>query len=154
MKELAPEIIHFFHNQGFVIVSTIDKKGGIHNSCKGIVRVEPEGKVYLLDVYRAMTFQNLKQNPHISITAVDEHRFKGYCLKGSAKTIALDKLNPDILTVWEERVTSRITQRVLRNVRGEKGHPSHPEVKLPKPEYLILMEVEKVVDLTPHKLRK
>lgn len=154
MKKLSKEIIYFFQNQSFTIVSTIDKRGRPHNSCKGLVKIEPDGHIYLLDLYKEKTFENLKQNPHISITAVEEHKFKGYCLKGRAKTIALDKLKPDILTAWEDKITSRITQRVLRNIRGEKGHSSHPEIQLPKPEYLILMEVEKVIDLTPHKLRK
>ena len=153
MKRLSGEIIRFFQNQGFVIVSTIDKSGIPHNSCKGIVKINQNGLIYLLDLYRGITHENLKQNSGISITAVDEHRFKGFCLKGRAKIISDKELNSNIIKDWERRLTSRITQRVVKNVQGESGHPGQPESLLPKPEYLIVMEIKEIVDLTPHHLK-
>lgn len=153
MPRLNGDILHFFLKQGFVIVTTIDRDGSLHNSCKGIVKISQNGQIYLLDLYRGKTYDNLKHNSRISITAVNEHKFKGYCLKGKAKIVAGDKLKPQIIQGWEERVTGRITQRLIRNIHEEKGHPRHPESLLPKPEYLIVMEVEGVIDLTPHNLK-
>lgn len=153
MKRLTDEIMQFFHSQGFVIVSTLDKDGSLHSSCKGIVKINKSDVVYLLDLYRARTYDNLKKNPHISITAVDEHKFRGYCLKGKAKIIKIDKLKNHIIKAWEDRITSRITRRLLKNMREEKGHPRHPEALLPKPEYLIAMKIEEIVDLTPHHIK-
>lgn len=154
MKRLSDEIIQFFHNQSFVIVSTLDKDGSLHSSCKGIVKINQNGLIYLLDLYRARTYDNLKRNPRISITAVDEHKFKGYCLKGKAKIIKTEELKPKIIKAWEDRITSRITQRVLKNMRGEKGYPQHPEALLPKPQYLIEMRVKDIIDLTPHHIKQ
>ena len=154
MKTLTDEITQFFRDQGFAIVSTIDRDGIPHNSCKGIVKINQGGLVYLLDLYREKTYENLKNNPHISITAVDEHRFSGYCLKGKAKIIAGDKLKPQIIRAWEKRLTSRITHRIIKNVQGQEGHPRHPESLLPKPEYLIVIQVEEIVDLTPRHLKQ
>mgnify|MGYP001591033944 CR=1 FL=1 len=153
MKKLSDNIIQFFHNQSFVIVSTIDKEGALHNSCKGIVKINPNGRIYLLDLYRGKTCTNLEYNPHISITAVDEHKFVGYCLKGKAETIKEIKLTPQIMKAWEERISGRITRSVLKNIREEKGHPHHPEAFLPKPDYMIVMETEEIVELTPQHLR-
>ncbi len=153
MNKLSDEIIHFFQNQGCVVVSTIDKKGSVHNSCKGIVKINRNGSVYLLDLYKARTYDNLKRNPHISITAIDEHKFIGYCLKGRARILPEEKLHSKIIKAWEDRITSRLTRRLLKNIREEKGHPRHPEVLLPKPEYMVAMEVEEIVDLTPHHLK-
>ena len=153
MKQLSDKIIQFFQNQGFVVVSTIDRKGIPHSSCKGIVNINSRGLIYLLDLYRAKTYENLRRNPRISITAVDEHKFTGYCLKGRARIIAGNKFNPRIIRAWESRITSRITRRIIKNVQGEKGHPRHPETLLPKPAYLVVMEIEEVVDLTPHQLK-
>jgi len=153
MKTLSENLIHFFHKQTFTIISTIDKKGFPHNSCKGIVKINKSGQIYLLDLYKAQTFENLKRNPHIAITAVDEHKFRGFCLKGTAKIIRGDRLSSHIITAWEKRITHRITQRVLKNIAGEKGHPQHPEVLLPKPEYMIVMQAEEVIDLTPQHLK-
>jgi len=154
MKKLPDEIIQFFHNQGCVIVSTIDKNGFPHSACKGIVQINRNGRVYLLDLYRARTYENIKQNPHISITAIEEHKFMGYCLKGKAEIIPEGKLESHIIKAWETRITSRLTRRLLKNIREEKGHPRHPEILLPKPEYMIAMEVEEIIDLTPHHLKQ
>lgn len=152
MKRLSDDIIHFFQKQGFVVVSTIDRNGYAHSSCKGIVKINRIGRIYLLDLYRGKTYENLRQNPRISITAVDEHRFRGYCLKGKAKIIKRDKLKPQIIKAWEDKINSRITQRIIKSIHSEKGHPRHPEVLLPKPEYMIVVEVGEVIDLIPHHL--
>jgi len=153
MKRLSQEIVSFFRNQGCVIVSTIDSKGFAHSSCKGVVKISQNGRVYLLDVYRAKTYENLKRNPHISITAIDEHRFMGFCLKGKARVLGEGQLHSQLMAAWEARITSRLTQRLLRNIREEKGHARHPEALLPKPEYLIIMDVQEAVDLTPRHLK-
>lgn len=153
MKTLSDEVIQFFHKQNFTVVSTMGRDGLLHNSCKGIVKINENGRVYLLDLYKAKTYENLKHNSHIAVTAVDEHKFKGFCLKGKAKILKGDKLSSHIITAWEKRLTRRITQRVLKNISGEKGHARHPEALFPKPEYIIVMQVQEIVDLTPHHLK-
>lgn len=149
MKKLTQEIIKFFRDQSFVIVSTIDNDGAIHNSAKGIITLSPYGRVYLLDVYSKKTRDNLARNPRISVTGIDEHKFKGYCLKGRASILEHAKFSPQVLKAWDEKITGRITRRLLRNISGEKGHLKHPEARLPKPAYMIVMVVEEVVDLAP-----
>ncbi len=154
MKRLNDEIVNFFHNQGCVIVSTIDKNGYPSSACKGIVEIDHKGHVYLLDLYRAKTRRNLEANPNISITAIDEHRFIGYSLKGKARIVTKDEIKPRLLRAWEDRITSRLTRRLIRNLREEKGHPTHPEALLPDPEYMIAVDVEEIVDLAPQPLRE
>ena len=72
---LTEEVINFLHAQNFVIVSSLDKNGKLHNACKGIVDIDKGGHIYLLDLYKGNTYGNLGRNSNISITAVDEHRF-------------------------------------------------------------------------------
>jgi uncharacterized pyridoxamine 5'-phosphate oxidase family protein len=153
MKKVPAGILQFFQNQGFVIVTTIDNDGTPHNSCKGIVRIGPRGSVYLLDLYNGRTYGNLKENPRISIVAVDEHRFTGYCLKGEARIVQKQRLGAGIISDWEKKITSRTTQRIIRNIHEEKGHPRHPEVSLPKPKYLIVMDIKEIIDLTPRHIK-
>ncbi|MBI4706580.1 MAG: pyridoxamine 5'-phosphate oxidase family protein [Candidatus Omnitrophica bacterium] len=153
MKKINENVLHFLENQGFVIVASIGKDGFPHTSCKGIVKIDPRGRIYLFDVYQHQTHDNLIKNPHISITAVDEHKFSGYCLKGLASILFEVKKDQELLKAWEVRITSRLTQRLLKNIREEKGHPRHPEILLPKPQYLIVMEVEEIIDLTPQHLK-
>jgi uncharacterized pyridoxamine 5'-phosphate oxidase family protein len=153
MKRLTDDVVTFLKDQGYVIVATIDSMGRPHSACKGIVEISPTGTIYLLDLYSAATYKNLLRNPAISITAVNEHKFMGYCLKGKARIVAKDTMSAALEKAWEDRIAGRIAGRLLKNIREEKGHPWHPEARLPKPKYLIAMRVEEVIDLTPIQLR-
>jgi len=153
MSKLTREIINFFENQGCVVLTTIDHRGFPHTSCKGMVKLGESGQVYLLDAYHGQTFKNLEKNSFASVTAFDEHKFKGFCLKGRARLIHEDELTESIVKSWEERITNRLTQRLLKNIREGKGHKGHPEASLPRPKYMIVLEIEEVVDLTPAHLK-
>jgi len=154
MKKLPDEVIQFLGNQNFVIVSTIDKNGNLHSSCKGIVKIKKNGKIYLLDLYKGVTYENLKRNPRISLTAVDERSFKGYCLKGRARIATSKNLDIKFNLLWEDKLTRRISQRMIKNIMEEKIDSLHPEARLPKPKYIILMQVKEIVDLRPVNLKK
>ena len=151
---ITADIIQFFHNQRFTIIATIDKNGYPHSSCKGIVEIDKRGHVYLLDLYMAKTYENLKKNPRISITGVDEHKFIGYCLKGKAKIVPRNRVSKRILKLWEDKITSRISHRLLKNIQGEKGHAAHPEALLPGPAYLIEVDVDEIIDLIPAHIKE
>ncbi len=153
MRNIPKEIVDFLHTQSFVIIASLDKGGFPHSSCKDIIKVDPEGKVYLVDVYHGVTAENIKRNPQVSISVVDEHKYMGYCLKGKAKLIPED-ISTEILKAWEDKITARLAKRLLKNLAGDKGHNYHPEASLPLPKHIILIEVEEIVDLAPHQLRK
>jgi len=153
MKKIGSEITQFLLRQGCVVFATIDRGGYPHSACKGIVEIEDAGKIYLLDLYKWKTFANLKRDSHVSITAVDEHKFKGYCIKGKAKIVPRDKIDLALMKAWEDRLTNRLTQRVIKNLHEEKGHPRHPEALMPRPEYLIEVDVEEIVNLTPKHIK-
>lgn len=153
MAKLPEDVVKFFHSQHFVIVSTLDEKGVPHISCKGIVKIDDDGTIYLLDLYTGKTRSNLERNPIISISAVDEHKFKGYNLKGKAKIISEQELKSHIIKAWEGKIATRITHRLIKNLKGEPGHGRHPEAQFPNPKYLIAMTVTEIVDLTPPPLR-
>ena len=153
MKRLNTAVINFFRSQGCVIVTTISGDGSPHSSCKGIVSIDPRGQVYLFDLYLKGTLTNLKKDPKMSITAVDEHNFVGYTLSGRGRIVEKDAVEEHILKAWEDKLTERLTNRVVKNIREKKGALRHPEVLMPSPEYLIILDVERVVDLRPPDLR-
>ncbi|MBU0503618.1 MAG: pyridoxamine 5'-phosphate oxidase family protein [Candidatus Omnitrophota bacterium] len=154
MAQLPREVVAFFLQQHFVIVTTIDRQGRLHNSCKGIVDIAPDGKVYLLDLYMKNTFNNLKARPDISVTAVEEHEFRGYSIKGRGSIVKRDDLSPKIISKWDELLTQRISQRIIKNIHNGKAQKQHPEALLPKPAYMVLVKVEEVVDLSPQHIKK
>lgn len=154
MQILSDDIVNFLERQGFSIVSTLDADGRIHCAAKGIVGIDKKGKVFLIDLYKAETFKNLQRNPTISITSIDEHLFMGYTLKGKAKIVDRSKIKSHIIKAWEERVIARISKRVIKSIKDYRKSGHHPEAKFPHPEYLIEIDVESIVDLTPSHLKK
>lgn len=154
MKTLSGDLINFLEKQSFSIVSTLDAKGSIHCAAKGIVGIDKKGKIFLIDLYKAETFKNLQKNPTISITSIDEHLFMGYTIKGKAKIVDRNKIKNHIIQAWEERLIGRISKRLIKSVKDYKKSGHHPEAKFPHPEYLIEVEVDDVVDLTPGHLKK
>ncbi len=151
MKELNSDIISFFRDQGFTIISTLNNDGSLHSSCKGIIDIERDGVVYLLDLYHGKTFKNLKDNKNITITAVDEHRYVGYALSGIAQIIAKEDIDDKIYELWEKNVSKRASKRLIKNIKEDHKVKHHPEVKFPAPKYLIRVEIDKIVDLAPQK---
>ena len=121
MRKITEDIVHLFHKQGFVIVSTLDVEGSIHCSAKGIAGIEAEGKIYLIDLYCGKTFDNLKRNPTISITAVDEDEFSGFTLKGKAEILGREEIKDHIIASWENKVVQRVSKRVIGHVKKEIG---------------------------------
>lgn len=148
--KISDDIIKFFEQQGGVIVSTLDPRGRIHASIKGIVGIRNSEKIFLVDLYLYRTFCNLKKHPTISLTAIDDHRFKGYCLQGKAKIIPREKIRKQILEEWEKRVLQRISKRISRSVRSGRKSKKHYEAHLPiHPKYLIEVRVTNVINLAP-----
>jgi predicted pyridoxine 5'-phosphate oxidase superfamily flavin-nucleotide-binding protein len=154
MKQIPEVVIEFLRNQGFVIVASIDKNGFPHSSCKDIVKIDSSGQVYLADVYYGLTAENIKRNPQVSISAIDEQKFMGYCLKGRAKIISDSKMSKEFIKSWEDNITARLAKRLLHNLAQDKSRAHHPEASLPNPKQLIAVTVEEIVDLAPHYLRK
>jgi general stress protein 26 len=153
MKKIPQEIIEFFNAQGFVIVSSIDRKGFPHSSCKAIVKIDALGKIFLIDAYYGVTSENVKLNSKISISAVEEHKFIGYCLKGKGEILS-DNISQELIKTWEDNVTSRLVKRLLKNLSEDQGRSHHPEASLPQPKHVIAIEIEEIVDLAPYHLRK
>ncbi|MFH1248364.1 MAG: pyridoxamine 5'-phosphate oxidase family protein [Candidatus Omnitrophota bacterium] len=154
MPKIPGDVLSFFQRQHFVIISTIDKDSRPHNSCKGIVDITGEGMVYILDLYLKQTFANLKNNPNVSITAVEEGSFRGYSLKGRATIVKRQDLKESLLKKWDEKLAKRISHRVIKNIRQEKTGSLNPETFLPKPMYMVLAKIEEVVDLMPVNIKK
>ncbi len=151
MKQLPQTVVSFLEKQGFVIVSTLDSVGGIHSVAKGIADIEKEGRLYLVDLFRGRTYANLKKNRAMSITAVDEHLYRGYTLKGKGYIKEDETIKEALLEKWEERLLHRISKRMIRHIQQEKNIAHHHEAHLPAPQYLIQMDVEEIVDLAPFK---
>ncbi|MBN3040742.1 MAG: pyridoxamine 5'-phosphate oxidase family protein [Candidatus Omnitrophica bacterium] len=152
---LNPEIADFFKRQNIAIASTIDKQGNIHCAIKEVVGVKPDGDLLLFDLYCNRTYENLKNDPRISVTALSEKEFKGYTIQGKARIIPRSEVNDEIISEREKKIVQRISARLISSVKSDLKSRAHFEAELPAmPKYLIEVSVDKVVDLSPPKFEK
>ena len=151
--KIPDNVAMFLGHQGFGIVSTLDEHGSINCAAKGIAGIDSLGRLLVVDLYRTTTFNNLIRNNTISFTSVDEHKFCGYTLKGKADIIEKKKIQARFIKNWQAYLLKRVSKRLIVNIKGEKKSYHHPEAILPKPEYLIAINISEIVNLTPHHLR-
>ncbi len=152
--KLNEDIIYFLSRQGYVIVSTLDKNEHIHCAAKGIVGIETD-KIFVIDLFKNKTYKNLKLNPKVSVTAVNEHEFKGYTFQGQGKIIHHKDIADSIVKKWEDRIIERISSRMIKGVQKGVKSVRHFEAHLPHvPKYLIEIDIEHVIDLAPPSLKQ
>ena len=151
-----PETVkNLLEKHHFIVVATLDKDGIIHTSAKAVIEVDQSGKVFILDLYKGKTYDNIKNNSSTTITVIDEHKFKGYSVKGRSKIFDKASLPKEILEIWDDKISKRIARRVIKHVKGEEsGHSGVPEARFPVPKYLIELTVDSIVDLAPQGIDK
>lgn len=154
MTGISDDIKHLLNKQHVTIVASIDNGGTIHTSAKGVLEVDTKGKIFLLDLYKGRTYTNIRRNPRVTLTSIDEQRFKGYSIRGKAKIVKEDTIPKNKLEIWHNRLATRIARRLIRHVREElPGHEGIPEARFPLPKYIIEISVEAIVDLAPQRLK-
>ncbi len=149
--EFSEKVTNFFKSRKVVLVMTLDEGGTIHSAVKGVLEVDPkEGKILLVDLYSGVTLRNLKNNPTVNITAIDEQRFEGYALQGTASITHQDKIHEDFIHKWQEHITKRISDRIVASVQSGRKSKKIFEAHLAmKPQYMIEVKADTVVDLSP-----
>jgi len=148
--QLPKKIFKFFQSQEEVFVATMDPDGRIHGSIKGIVGLEEECRIFIVDLYSRQTYRNLKKDPRVSISAMDKKNFMGYTVQGQARIVPRQDIPEHIMAQWEERIIQRISKRVVQGVRAQAKQDRHHEAHLPAhPQYLIEINVEATIDLAP-----
>jgi len=141
-------IEELLNRKGTAHVSTSSKDGLPNTSLKGIVRVDPSGYIYVMDLFNGKTRHNLEKNNKVSLTISDIEAFRGYQFKGTAKLIKKGRLFEELSERWAAISARAVTERVIGNIKKGSSHGRH-ELHLPKPKYLIKIHVSKIYDLCP-----
>ena len=150
--KIPESVIHFFQRQPFVFVATIADDGVPNVVPKGICHIDGAGTVYVVDLYRGRTKENLTGIPEMTIAAVDERLYAGFQLKGTATWIPVEEETEhrEHLEAWKKKVSERITSRIIENVQTQY-RTQHHEAHFPEPEGIIKLTVEQIVNLAEHR---
>ena len=152
--ELSKDIVNFVEKQSVAVAATFSSQGRIHCSIKEVIAAKEEGKVFLMDLYQNRTFNNLEKDPRISVTVLNEHEFKGYTLQGKAKIVLREDIEDNVVQERENKIIKRISNRIIQSIKADHKSKAHFEAELPpNPRYLIEVDVEEVIDLSPPRFR-
>jgi len=103
----------------FVSVSTSDLQGNPNCACKLLVKIEKD-YLYLFDYPTWRTWQNLQQNPKVSISLLDESELKCYKINGRVETIEEGAIHDSMREAIEEKRTDISTKHIVESVRNDK----------------------------------
>ena len=150
---IPDDVENLLQKEHFIVISSLYKDKTVHTSAKGVIKVDLKGKIFILDLYKGKTYHNIKRNPHVTLTAINERNFRGYSIEGRAKIVRKETVPKSALKLWEEKITKRIARRIISHVKDERMERDIPEASFPLPKYLIEVSVNKIVDLAPHKIK-
>jgi len=86
MTKISQEIQEFLKGK-MAWVSTATRDGMPNATPKGSVQVIDDTHLVFADLFSLKTRENLKANPKVAVTVVDEKTYRGYQLKGSAELL-------------------------------------------------------------------
>ena len=130
----------------FVYVATADLDGKPSVAPKFLVKID-KNFLYLADYVIGKTLENLKINPAVSVSFMDNENLMGYKLDGA---VTLVSSGPEFDAVIEEvqrRKVSFTAERVIQGVQRGKRHDKF-EVALPDRGIVFKVKVEEVTQIT------
>lgn len=120
-KLFTKEILDFLRSQVFLFIGTSDKRGRPHTSAKPLLKIE-DNYIYLVDFVIGRTYKNIKRNPKISLSAIDEDKVIGYQLYGIAQVIdkgdEFHRLSREMSSKQVKLATERVIQGVRKSTRS------------------------------------
>lgn len=136
----------------FVNVGTADAHGQPNVAPKFILKVEPH-LIYLVDHIFGRSWKNLKENPRVSLAAIDMETLVGYRING---TVQILDQGPEYKTLVKELRDKEVklsAKRIIEGVSRER----HQGVGMVFPDRLVIYRVKilSIIKICPSgKLKK
>ena len=102
-----------------VSVASCDGRKVPNSASKMLVEIAPPNCVYFLDYRITQTYLNVRENPQVSVSFMDDARFVGYRLTGACEVLEAGQEFDEIRRKWDRRLISYEADRILKRVTGE-----------------------------------
>jgi len=114
---ITQEIKDFLNLHKLVYVATVSSEGKPNLSPKGTLIGWVQDTLAFADIRSPDTMNNLQNNPHVEINAIDPLSRKGYLFKGKARVLENGSTYDDVLNYYRSQgVKSTINSIVLVDV--------------------------------------
>ena len=145
MPEITEAMLELLKKREFVSLATADRNGQPNSVPRFFLRAE--GKfLYLIDHVMGQTLLNIKENPLVSVSFMDQDSLEGYRLNGTARVIERGKRYDSLMKEWGERVVKLSADRVIEAVRTGKKR-GHYEVEISEALTVLKIKVKSVIKI-------
>lgn len=134
---LTKEIIKILEKREFVSVATCDFDGRPNAAPKFLLRVDGD-TIYLVDYSIGMTWQNIKINPRVSLSFIDNSTLQGYQLNGPVRLVDKGAEFKKLCNEMQDKTIRLTAQHIIEEVRGGSKHESF---ELIIPDKIVIFEV-------------
>lgn len=145
MSKITEKVAALLGKREFVSVGTCGKDGQPNSAPKFFFRAKGHF-IYLIDYVIGKTVANLKENPRISVSFMDQESLEAYRLNGVAELIEKGRVFKKILDEWNKKLVNLATNRVLEAVKTGKKH-KHYEVEMSEKFMVLKIKTDSVVKI-------
>lgn len=138
-------IVEVLKSREFVSVATSDIDAAPYAAPKFVLKVE-NNFIYLVDYIVGRMYHNLRVNPRISISMMDNHCLIGYQLNGSVTILESGPEYELLVRDLTQKEMGLSVQRVIEGVTKGRAHEDF-EVALPEKFVIFKVKVEEVVEI-------
>jgi uncharacterized pyridoxamine 5'-phosphate oxidase family protein len=131
----------------FINVATASGDGQPNAAPKFLLKCEGNS-LYAVDYVMATTWENLKNNPQVSIPVMDSETLIGYRINGKAEIIPQGALRNHLLQELSQKQIRLSTQRIIAGVKKEKKYESF-ELAFPEEVGIFKIVIEEITEIGP-----
>ncbi|MDD5568100.1 MAG: pyridoxamine 5'-phosphate oxidase family protein [Candidatus Omnitrophica bacterium] len=139
------KVLELLKAREFVSVATCDLQGRPNAAPKFILKLE-NNYIYLVDYIIGRTFQNIKANPRISISFIDNNALMGYQLNGSVEIIGSGQEYDSLVRDLSRKEVELSTRRIIEGVAKGKSHEGF-ELGISEKFVMLKVKIEEVVEI-------
>ncbi len=142
---LAKKIEEFLKHREFISAATCDLSGRPNAAPKFFLKLE-HSHIYLIDYTLSKTWENLKINPHISLSFVDTEELVGYQVNGTVTIVEKGAEFQTILHELRQKAVSLSAKRIIEGVSTGKKHKSF-EINIPDKFAIYKVKIAEVTEI-------
>ncbi len=111
----------FLNSESAFITVATSNNAGEPNAAPKIIFKCARGSVFLVDVPRGQTWLNLKENPKLAVSVIDEEKLTAYHLKGSVTILDDDVSRDKYFKEIDKTLNRMIVNRIVEGEHRGRG---------------------------------
>jgi predicted pyridoxine 5'-phosphate oxidase superfamily flavin-nucleotide-binding protein len=142
---MLQRISDYIKAKEFISVATCDFKGRPNAAPKFVLKIQGNF-LYLIDYTIGKTWENIRINPKVSLSFVEQNNLNCYQLNGSVEIIdgggEYENIQDEVLN----KQISLSTKRIIEGVLAGKSHGNY-EVAIPEKFVVFKVRIEEIVEI-------